>query len=56
MNRPICRQEGRQNYYFLSRITKVHPESIEEILIGTMFDLQCVQFGLELRLLVDRYR
>jgi hypothetical protein len=53
MNGPICRQEGRQNYYFLSRITKVYPESVEKALIGTMFDLQCVQYELRLRLLGD---
>ncbi|HZI87842.1 MAG TPA: carboxypeptidase-like regulatory domain-containing protein [Pyrinomonadaceae bacterium] len=36
--------------------TKVHPEPIEKILIGTVFDLQCVQCESRLRLLVDRYR
>jgi hypothetical protein len=49
MNGPIPGQEGRQNYYLLARVTKIHSESIEEILIGTMFDLQCVQCGLGLR-------
>ena len=43
MNCSIVRQERRKNYYLFSRVGKVRPESIEKSLIGTVFDLECVQ-------------